>query len=300
MTEQTIQEPATKPVEQAQPKSRSRARPLIIVAVIVVVGLIVRRVFFAGPATPDNVVVLSGRIEGDDSAVAPKTLGRLLEVRVREGDEVKAGDIIAVLDDEQIRARQNQAQSALKVAEAKTASARDQVAVLQEQLKQSDLTTAQSEEDSQGRVRQAEADLTAAESDLAQQEASYKLAVFGKDAYTRLALTGAVSERQGKQSVATADQLAAAVAAAKRHVESAKGAVTTVRANLANPGIREAQASAIRQQLIQQQSEIAGDIAAAEQARYSLTEADANRQDLTIRAPFSGTIVTRAADPAKS
>jgi HlyD family secretion protein len=297
MTEQTIQESATKPVEQ--PKSRRWAVPLIIVAVLVVAGLIVWRVFFAGPATPDNIVVLSGRIEGDDSAVAAKTSGRLLEVRVREGDEVRAGDIIAILDDEQIGARQNQAQAALKVAEAKTASARGQVAVLQEQLKQNNLSTAQSKEDSQGRVRQAEADLTATEADLAQQEASYKLAVFDRDAYTRLAQEGAVSEREGKQSVATADQSAAAVAAAKRRVEASGGALTTARANLANPGIREAQAAAVRRQLTQQQSEIDGDIASAEQAGYSLTEADANRQDLTVRAPFSGTIVTRAAEPGE-
>ncbi len=299
MTEQTVQAATPEVVEQSHPKPRPRAIPIIIVAVLVVAGLIVWRLFFAGPTAPDNVVALSGRIEGDDSAVASKTTGRLLEIRVREGDEVKAGDIIAILDDEQIRARQDQAQASLKVAEAKPASARDQVAVLQEQLKQNDLTTAQSKEDAQGRVRQAEADLTAAESDLAQQEASYKLALFDKDAYTRLAETGAVSERQGKQSVATADQLAAAVAAAKRRVESARGALTTARANLVNPGIREAQAAGVRRQLIQQESEIAGDIASAEQARYSLTEADANRQDLTIRAPFSGTIVTRAAEPGE-
>jgi HlyD family secretion protein len=299
MTEQTVQAPTPEVVEQSHPKPRPKAIPIIIVAVLILVGLIVWRLFFAGPAAPDNVVALSGRIEGDDSAVASKTTGRLLEIRVREGDVVNAGDVIAILDDEQIRARQDQAQAALKVAEAKTASARDQVAVLQEQLKQNELTTVQSKEDAQGRVRQAEADLTAAESDLAQQEASYKLALFDKDAYTRLAQTGAVSERQGKQSVATADQLAAAVAAARRRVESARGALTTARANLANPGIREAQAAGVRRQLIQQESEIAGDIAAAEQARYSLTEADANRQDLTIRAPFSGTIVTRAAEPGE-
>ncbi len=299
MTEQTTPEPATKPVEQAQPKSRRWPVPVIIAAVVVTAGLVVWRVFFAGPAIPDNVVVLSGRIEGDDSALAPKMSGRLLEVRVREGDEVNAGDIVAILDDEQIRARQNQAQAALKVAEAKTTSARGQVAVLQEQLKQNDLSTNQAKEDSQGRVRQAEADLTAAEADLAQQEASYKLALFDEDAYTRLARTGAVSERQGKQSVATADQLAAAVAAAGRRVEASRGELTTARANLANPGIREAQAAAVRRQLTQQRSEIDGDIASVEQARYSLTEADANRQDLTIRAPFTGTIITRAAEPGE-
>ena len=47
------------------------------------------RVFFAGPSVPPSTVILSGRIEGDDSAVAPKTAGRVLEVRVREGDQVK-------------------------------------------------------------------------------------------------------------------------------------------------------------------------------------------------------------------
>jgi len=34
-------------------------------------------------------VALSGRIEGDDSAVAPKATGRILEVRFREGDSVR-------------------------------------------------------------------------------------------------------------------------------------------------------------------------------------------------------------------
>jgi multidrug resistance efflux pump len=87
-------------------------------------------------------------------------------------------------------------------------------------------------------VGQAEASLTAAEADLTQQEASLKLALFDKDAYTRLVQTGAVSERQGKVSVSTADQQEAAVTAARRRVEAARGALTTAKANLANPEIR--------------------------------------------------------------
>lgn len=283
----------------AQPKSRSKAVPLIIVAALAGVGFIVWRLFFFSPAIPDNIVTLSGRIEGDDSAVAPKTSGRILEIRVREGDKVKAGDIIAVLDDEQLRARQDQAQAALQAAQARTAAAEAQIAILQEQLKENELYTEQSKVDSQGRVRQAEADLAAAEADLAQQEASYQLALFDKDAYTRLAETGAVSERQGKQSVATADQQAAAVAAAKRRVEAARGSLTTAQASLTNPGIREAQVAGVRRQMAQQEAEIATAKASAEQARFQLTEAQANRQDLTIAAPFDGTIITRAAEPGE-
>jgi HlyD family secretion protein len=59
------------------------------------------------------------------------------------------------------------------------------MAVLREQLNQNLLSEDQSKGDARGRVDQAEADLTAAQADLAQQEASYKLALFDKDAYTR-------------------------------------------------------------------------------------------------------------------
>ena len=62
------------------------------------------------------------------------------------------------------------------------------------------LQTEQSKVDANGRVRQAEADLAAAEAQLAQQQAVYQLALFDKDAYTQLRRTGAVSEREGKQA----------------------------------------------------------------------------------------------------
>jgi HlyD family secretion protein len=177
--------------------------------------------------------------------------------------------------------------------------ARDQIAILQEQLRQTELQTEQAGTDAEGRVRQAEADLAAAEADLAQQDAAYELAVFDRDAYTRLAQSGAVSERQGKQAAATANQQAAAVAAAKRRVEAARGAVTTARANLANSAIRSTQTAAVRKQIGQQQAEIANASANAMQLRAQLVEAEANLQDLTVRAPFAGTVMTRAAEPGE-
>jgi HlyD family secretion protein len=45
-----------------------------------------------------NVVVLSGRIEAPVVDLAPKVAGRVVDVKVREGDRVKAGDLIARLD----------------------------------------------------------------------------------------------------------------------------------------------------------------------------------------------------------
>jgi HlyD family secretion protein len=293
-------EPATQDaLEAAATQRRRRVRIAIGAVLLIVVGLVIWRVFFATPALPASIVAVSGRIEGDDSAVASKTTGRILEVRVREGDNVNAGDIIAVLDDAQIRAREAQAQAALSGAEAKGEAARQQIAVLQQQLDQSQLQVGQSKFDTEGRVKQAQAELAAAQSDLAQQQAAYQIASFDKDAYTRLAKTGAVSERQGLQASTTADQQAAAVAAAQRRVDAAQDALTTAQAILTNPNIRESQVALVKRQIAEQQAELASAAAQTQQARAQLAEAEDNRNDLTIRAPFTGTVVTRAAEPGE-
>lgn len=248
------------PVEPAQQSQPPRSKParrslrpvifLLVLAVLAGAGFAIWKTFFAAAPVPNSIVVLSGRVEGDDSAVAPKTTGRILEIRVREGDSVQAGDTIAVLDDEQVRAREEQAHAAFIQFDARAKSANDQIAVLQEQLRQS-------------------------EAEVAQQEASYQLALFDKDAYTRLAKSGAVSERQGKLAESTAEQQAAAVAAAKQHVAT------------------------VRMQLAQQQAEIAGANASTQQARAQLLEAQENRRDLIVTAPFSGTVATRTAEPGE-
>ncbi|MBO0720787.1 MAG: HlyD family secretion protein [Blastocatellia bacterium] len=308
MTEQETfrsvpQKGALQPPTQAPPPGRSRPRRiavrLILLVAVAAVAYFVWRTFFATPPLPDSVIQLSGRIEGDDSALSPKTAGRIIEIRVREGDRVKAGDTIATLDDQQIKAREQQATANLAAAEARAKVAREQITVLQEQLRQNQLQTEQSKVDAQGRVLQAEAELAAAEADLAQQQATYQLAQFDEEAYTRLARTGAVSERQGKQAVSTAAQQAAAVAAAKKRIESARGALTMAKANLANPDIRGAETAAVRRQIAQQMGEIASANAGIEQARAQLREAQANRQDLIVTAPFDGTVTTRSAEPGE-
>jgi membrane fusion protein YbhG len=283
--------------------NRSRVRRILILLILLLAvgagAFWVWKTFLAAPRVPDNIIVLSGRIEGDDSAVSPKAGGRIYEIRMREGDSVKAGEIIAILDDQQIKAREQQARAALSQAEARAKVARDQIAVFQEQLRQNQLQTEQAKVDAAGRVRQAEAELAAAEADLAQQEAAYQLALFDEEAYTRLAKTGAVSERQGKQASTTSAQQAATVAATKRRVEAARGALTMAKANLANPEIRGAGAAAVSRQISQQQGEIASASASIEQARAQLLEAQANRQDLIVVAPFDGTVMTRTAEPGE-
>ena len=286
--------------QQAPAKRRGGPpKPLIILILLAGLGFGAWKLFFSKPEVPGNIVQLSGRIEGDDSAVSPKITGRILEIHYREGDTVKAGDVIAILDDQQVRDRERQAQDAVSQSEARVRSAQQAIPVYQDQLKQTEIQTGQSKVDADARVRQAEAELSAAEADLAQQKATLQILSFDRDAYTQLAKTGAASDRQAREAISKAEAQEAAVNAANRRVEAARSSINVARANLSNADIHTAQGGAIRSQIAQQQSEIASAAADAQRARASLAEAEANRDDLIVRAPFDGTIATRTAEPGE-
>ena len=278
---------------------RRRVAIVGVVAVLSLAGFAVWRLVLAPPAVPPGVLAVSGRIEGDDSAVAAKTSGRIREIAVREGDRVEAGQVIAVLDDEQIRAREQQAMAAVRMAEARVRLAQHQIAVLDEQLQQSRLGVGQSRADAEGRVNEAEGKLAAADAQLAQAEASYAQAKWDREAMTRLFQKELVAEQEAQRAQRNEEAQAAIVAAQRRQVEAARGALTAAKANLVNPAIRSSQVVAVQGQILQAQADIAAAQAEAERARAQLDEARANRTDLRVIAPFNGTVATRTAEPGE-
>jgi HlyD family secretion protein len=280
----------------------SRRRPVLVVGALLVLGLLGLggwRLFFAGPGLPPGVIGVSGRIEGDDAAVGAKASGRIREITVREGDRVEAGQVIAELDDAQVRAREQMSEAAVRQAEARVRLSQHQITVLKEQLRQSELGVEQSRTDAQGRVNEAEGRLAAAEAQLAQAEAAYAQAKWERETYTRLFKQGAVAEQEARQKQYTEEGQAAVVAASRRQVEAAQGALTTARANLANPAIRSSQVAAVQGQILQAEADSAAAQADAERARAQLDEARANRTDLKVIAPFAGTVATRTAEPGE-
>ena len=290
------------PPPAAPARSRS-ARRLVVAAGILAAGILVAvalwRLVLAPPGVPPGVIAVSGRIEGDDAAVAAKTTGRIREIVVREGDRVEPGQVIAVLDDDQIRAREQQAEAAVRQAEARVQLASRQIAVLEEQLRQSRLAVDQARLDAEGRVNEAEAKLAAAEAQLAQAEASYQQAKWDREAYARLLQSGAVAEQDARRAQSTEQAQAAVVAAGRRQVEAARGVLTAARASLANPAIRASQVAAVQGQILQARADVAATQAEAERAHAQLEEARANRKDLHVAAPFAGTVATRTAEPGE-
>ena len=82
------------------------------VAVVIIVALIG---FLALGREPD---VKQGQLEVSEYRVSSKVPGRILEIRVKEGDYVKVGDTLAILDAPEVRAKMEQARSAENAAAA--------------------------------------------------------------------------------------------------------------------------------------------------------------------------------------
>jgi len=286
--------------EQEMDMSKAKLKKAVIA--LVVLSLASGAVWYfliRKPAGPKNLIKLSGRIEGDDATVSTKIAGRIREITVREGDHVKVGQLIAVIDDDQVSAREEQEESKVQQTEARLRSAQQQVSVLQAQLEESNIGVDQAKVDAQGRVSQAEAQVAQAEAELAKAEADYSQAHYDEERYTTLAKDGDVPERTGRQARTTAEAHAAAVRAAKRQVDVARGSLLMAKANLSNAAMRTSQATAIRQQILQAQSEISAAQAEEEHARAKLKEVQADRADLQIVAPIEGTVATRSAEPGE-
>ncbi|MBR6195570.1 MAG: efflux RND transporter periplasmic adaptor subunit [Prevotella sp.] len=89
------------------------------VAVVIIVALIG---FFTLGRDPE---VMQGQVEVSEYRVSSKVPGRILEIRVKEGDFVKAGDTLAILDAPEVRAKMEQARSAEDAASAIELKARN-------------------------------------------------------------------------------------------------------------------------------------------------------------------------------
>ena len=82
------------------------------VGVVIIVAIIG---FLVLDRDPD---IIQGQVEVSEYRVSSKVPGRILELRVKEGDFVKVGDTLAILDAPEVRAKMEQAHSAESAAAA--------------------------------------------------------------------------------------------------------------------------------------------------------------------------------------
>jgi multidrug efflux pump subunit AcrA (membrane-fusion protein) len=155
-----------------------------------------------------GTVVYTGSVAAyNEEDVYPRVTGRILELSVYPGDAVKAGQVVARLDDLELTSR-------VAEADAATASAQANRAQME-----ADLAAARYG------ITQAEKELATAEA-----EAGYQQSVATRD--ERLLSKGAVSQQEADNSRALAAAAQARVGAARARVEQARAQVTSAQRKL--------------------------------------------------------------------
>ena len=209
--EQTVpspekQQPPESKLPEYKPRSKHRKTYLLIGAgVIVVTAGLAAWYFLSRPKTND--LQISGRIEGYETDIGAKVPGRIAAIAVREGDAVKAGQLIVRLNDEEIQAQKRGLQTRLTAAQQQERQARLQIQVVDTQIQEAQLTLEQSQDDQQGRVFQAQSTVAVAEAQLKQAQSQLKLARVDRDRFAQLVQDGATPRQRFDQAQPPTRQL---------------------------------------------------------------------------------------------
>jgi HlyD family secretion protein len=279
-----------------RPLAWSRRQQLLTAAGVAVAAAGLAGWLWLGRSGP-SPVRLSGRIEGYETDLGARIGGRVAEVTVREGERVRAGQLLVRLDDDEVRARLRGTQARLATARQQLDQARSQVDVLDSQIRESRLTVAQAEQDNLGRVEQARANLASAEAQLAQAQAQQRLAKVTLGRTESLVREGAASPQSLDQDRTALETAEAVVNAQRRQVEAARGAVALAASTGLNPSIRSAQLQALGEQ---RQRALAG-VRAAESdvrsAQAAVQQVKAEAAYLSIHSPLAGVVISRSVEP---
>jgi multidrug resistance efflux pump len=196
-------------------------------------------------------LVLNGTIEADDILVGSKIGGRVTEVLVKEGDKVKAGEVLVRLDDAELKARREQALAGVKQAEERVKEREAYLKLVVTGNREQEIERAKAEWESV--------------------KAKLDLAIKDKERYESLYERGVVSRQQRDNAVNQ-------VAVLKEEAASAKETH-----DLMKSGFRD-------EEIAQAQADLTQSKAALEQSLSALAEIETQLKEMTIRAPMDAIV----------
>jgi HlyD family secretion protein len=250
-------------------------------------------------AYSDGKLFVSGRIDGDTVDLSAKRPGRVVEINVREGDSVEAGQVLAVLSSDQDEARRDQQVARIQSDQRKLEQLKRQLKTYAERVHQAEIYHEQAQTDAPARVKEAEANLAASRAALVRSEAELKQHQINAERYAPLAKLGAVSAQTVEQYQTQLKVAEAATDASRKDVAAAEASLQATKAQLENPRIKAADRLTLERQVDEVKAQIASAQADVEGDQAELRRIEADLSDLKILAPIAGTILTRAAEPGR-
>jgi multidrug resistance efflux pump len=200
-------------------------------------------------ARPSPDLQLIGTVDANEVLVSAKIPGRIEKLLVQEGDQVQAGQLIAVIESDDLAAAR--------------AAAEATVASQQQKLSETEATEEQTKGETSSATINAQAQVTAAQAALAQAEAN--LAKQQADTHRTVALA-----KQGIMSAQSGDEAAAALRADEAAVQSAKANIAAAQAALKQSRAHELQAAAAARTVASTRDAVQNAKALAQQASVEM------------------------------
>jgi len=276
----------------------------------------------------DSLVRVTGTIEPDQkAALASKIPGKVDAVLVREGDRVRAGQVLVRLDDSDVRAQVAQAEAAVRAADAARGMAQSRLDLAlagarPQERRQAEQNVAQAkaalsaaqaglsalrkgaraQERAQAEemVRQAKAGLDNAEANLRRAEDLYRSGAVPAQQLDMIRTQRTVAQSQYQSATQQLDLVkegarAEEIQAAEDRVKQAQAGlqVAQQQLSLVREGARAEDIQAAREQVNQAQAAIA-------QARAALQAAQVMLGNTMIRSSIAGEVAQREVDPGQT
>ena len=241
-----------------------------IFSVLLVILIALSAVYWFTTPHSDELV-LTGTVDADQVVVSSKIMGRLEQVTVEDGQSVKAGDLIALVDSAQWLAQQRAAEA--------------QLASLRSQVESNSASAASTSGDTANQVSNASATLHAAEAALQEDEANLQLQQTNTARTVRLAEQGVASQQDR-------DEAESALAAKDARVQAAREQIAAAEAALQQAHARTNQATAAENTVSATRGQVRS-------AQAQLTEAAVKLGYTKIYAPVDARVNVRVARPGE-
>lgn len=241
----------------------ARNRIFIILGVLFVMALC--WYFFTTRRSSD--LQLIGTVDANEVVVSSRIPGRIQTLTVDEGDDVKAGQLIATIQSDDLAAARQAAEAAASSQKYKLQGASD--------------TQRQTEGDTSNQVINAEAQVRAAQAALTQAQAMYEHQKADTTRTVELAKQGIMSEQSRDEQVTALEAARAAVDSAKENVAAAQAMLKVAHANTIQTQVAARTVSSTRSD--------------AQNARAMLQQAQVQLDYSRIVSPIAGKVNVRAA-----
>lgn len=238
---------------------------------VIVLGLAAAGVVYYAMRARSTDLVLTGIVTTNDVIVSPQISGRVSQLLVSEGTAVQRGQLIAVIEPDELRAD--------------SAYYSRSVEGYAAQVKEGEAAVRYQERETEDKIHQAEATLAAVEAQQVEAAADLENARLNLKRAQELSREGIAPVQQLDQARTAYDAAAARGDALKKQADAQRSAVALARANAEQIAVKRSQLKANEYHL-----------AAADAQR---TKADVRLAYTEIHAPIDGMVDVRAAQPGE-